>query len=430
MPDQPSSPSLPVPTHFLATTEHKASPNPWWETALGQQWQAPLQHVLTHNPYISNAAAAVTQAQANLRQAKADLGLDTQATATGSISRSDGDDTPSISGALDMSLPLDLFDRLKLTRDASAYTLAEKLARLEQSRLEQIEAYLLAAVDAGEAKALASLLTTQLNTANTLLQLTELRFSQGLASSIDVLQQRAQLAALREQPPAVNLTLRLALNRMAELSGQTPSATQTVPDIPKVATLFATPSPRALLDKRPDLIAARAQLAAENSQYEALLRERLPDVALSAQTLLRVVAGNPSALLDIALSASAPLFDSGRLQANLDAGAAQLQAAGIDYLQTWLTALRQTEDLIARHHSLSRQLQLSTQTLAVNGQLFEAAQRRYRRGVSDYLPVLNALRGLQQQQRDHLALQAEQQRIAIRLHTAMGLPTSKETRHE
>jgi outer membrane protein TolC len=52
--------------------------------------------------------------------------------------------------------------------------------------------------------------------------------------------------------------------------------------------------------------------------------------------------------------------------------------------------------------------------------LLQAATRRYERGVSDYLPVLAALRGQQQQQRDHLALQAELARIRVEVHHAMG----------
>lgn len=422
VPETPRAPALPVPEQFVQTPDSEQQRSPWWQQALSSEWQADLEQVLQANPAILRAAADVQRARATLAQSDAARRLDVGASASAGLSRNDGNDSNTLSSALNATLPLDLFDRLKLSRDASAHQLAQRLAELEQARLDQIQAYLLAVVDAAEADRLGGLLKQQLKTAVTLLELTELRFSQGLASSVDVLQQREQQAALRQQQPAVALAMRQALNRMAELQGRAPSADQSIPPMPQASAKVAAATPHQLLDRRPDLIAARAALAASSSDYESLLRERLPDVELSAQALLRTVSGNPSALVDIALDATAPLFDSGRLSAQFQAGAADLQGAGVDYLQDWLSALRRTEDLIAAQQSGLAQLELSAERLRVNEQLFKAAERRYRRGVSDYLPVLAALRSLQQQERDHLALQAEQQRITIRLHSAMGLP--------
>ena len=69
---------------------------------------------------------------------------------------------------------------------------------------------------------------------------------------------------------------------------------------------------------------------------------------------------------------------------------------------------------------LRERIALSEQRLKIVDTLLLAARRRYERGVSDYLPVLAAVRGQQQQQRDHLALQAELARTRARLHRAIG----------
>ena len=127
-------------------------------------------------------------------------------------------------------------------------------------------------------------------------------------------------------------------------------------------------------------------------------------------------------MLYIALEASVSLFDSGRLDARAAERRAELERSGIEYLQAWLQAVRETEDLLHTLQAVRTQLRLSEQRNQVATELFEASRRRYERGISDYLPVLAALRTLQQQQRDHLALQAEQLRVIVRLHSAMGLP--------
>jgi multidrug efflux system outer membrane protein len=87
-----------------------------------------------------------------------------------------------------------------------------------------------------------------------------------------------------------------------------------------------------------------------------------------------------------------------------------------------LQALRETDDLLNQLQRSHEQLQLSQAASEAAAALFKATRRRYERGVTDYLPVLDALQSLQQQQRQHLALQAEHQRILVRLHTALGLP--------
>ena len=120
------------------------------------------------------------------------------------------------------------------------------------------------------------------------------------------------------------------------------------------------------------------------------------------------------------------LFDSGELSAQISEQRAALERAGIAYLQAWLAAVRETDDLLNTLQANQQRLDRSAQLIEVEEKLFEATRRRYERGISDYLPVLAAVRSLQQQQRDHLALQAERLRIIVRLHTAMGLPATRE----
>ena len=82
----------------------------------------------------------------------------------------------------------------------------------------------------------------------------------------------------------------------------------------------------------------------------------------------------------------------------------------------------EVDDLIHQEASLRERIVLSEQRLETAEALLKASQRRYEQGVSDYLPVLAALRGMQQQQRDQLALLAELARSRVRLHRALGHP--------
>jgi len=421
--EKPATPVLHTPPDFSISVPTRQVDDPWWQDALPPALVDRVDALLQDNPAIRIAAQQVAVQRARLDEAEAQRWLDVEGAASSRGQRDDGDGSDTQRLALNARLPLDLSGRLAQTRDAAAYDLAQRLADLEQVRLRQVQDYLLTHIDAAEASQLLALLAQQLKSAGTLLRLTELRFAQGLASSVDVLQQREQLAALRLEPNKVELRRRVATNRLAELLGQTPDQVGGEPAaLPIIAATFAVRKPAELLQRRPDLLARQAALAASDRRYEAALREKLPALDLDSGALLQLASGDASRVLSIALEASISLFDSGRLDARAAAQRAELERSGSAYLEAWLQAVRENEDLLHTLRASRTQLRLSAQRNQVATDLFEASRRRYERGVSDYLPVLAALRTLQQQQRDHLALQADQLRVIVRLHGAMGLP--------
>jgi outer membrane protein TolC len=175
-----------------------------------------------------------------------------------------------------------------------------------------------------------------------------------------------------------------------------------------------------LLTRRPALRAGSARLAEADERFAAALADRWPQLSLSAGGLTRAISGDVTSIVNAAIDATLTLVDSGRKIAIAEQRRAQLVAVGQQLLNDWIQAVVEADTLIYEEHSLRDRIALSEQRLVTAEALLKAAQRRYERGVSDYLPVLAALRGLQQQQRDHLALQAELARVRIRLHHALG----------
>jgi len=422
---KPQVPALGTSTSFTSPVSvNKALARlPWWQTGLPPELQPRVEKMLQANTEIRIAAQDVAEQRAQLDLAEAQRWVDISADASGNVQTSNGDRSTRAQLGVDLRMPLDVFERLKDSRDAAAFDLAASLAQYEQQRLDQVERFVLSYIDAAESKQLLELLDQQIDTVSTLLRLTELRFGQGLVSSVDVLQQREQLATLRQQPARVELQLVQAISAMDELRGQLPgSSTEIPPGLPAMAEEFAIDQPAQLLLRHPRLIEKRAALLASDKRYVAALNERLPDVSLSSAALLRLVAGDSTRILSAAIEAAVALFDSGRQDAIDAQKRAALERAGIEYLQTWLATVRDANDLVEELRANKALLQLSENRGKVASALFDSTRRRYERGISDYLPVLAALSSLQQQQRDHLALQAQRLRLIVRLHSAMGLP--------
>jgi len=404
-----------------------AEPEPastWWRSAVPEGLWLPLEQAVAVDPTLRRAQAQTTAALARWRQAEANTGLDLSLGAGADIQTVSGDRTDSQSIDVDARLPIDANGALGLRVDTARNIWIATGADAEQLRSDLARDFLIAQLDGAEANQRHALLLRQIELAETLLRLIELRFTQGLSSSVDVLQQRDQVASLRQELPQARLDQQQAANRLRRISARTPEQASplVVEPLPEVSGIFASVEPIDLLSRRAALRASGARLEAADAGFAAALADRWPTLQLSALSVSRALSGDVTTLLAGALDAAVTLFDSGNLEAVATERRAQLVAAGQEYLADWLDAVIEVDDLIHQEASLRERIVLSEQRLENAEALLKASQRRYEQGVSDYLPVLAALRGMQQQQRDQLALLAELARSRVRLHRALGHP--------
>ena len=212
---------------------------------------------------------------------------------------------------------LDVSGALADREDAAAQALLADIADTQQLRSDLARDFLIAVIEAAEASQRAALLDEQIEVSQTLLRLIELRFTQGLASSVDVLQQRDELAGLRQQIPIAQLDRSLAANRLRLIASRTPDepALPLLDRLPTVQASFPTLRPIDLLDRRAALRADRARLAAADARFAAALADRLPTLGLSGGFVWRAFSGDVSSLVSAALDAAFTLFDSGNLEA-------------------------------------------------------------------------------------------------------------------
>jgi outer membrane protein TolC len=396
----------------------------WWRTAVPKAVYSVLEQVLANSPELRVARSEIDAARARLEQAEANTGPSLDLDVSAQAQRISADSSNSRAAVLDAYVPLDINGALGLRVDAARYALQSSIDEADRLQSDLANEFLSALLDSAEAAQRVDLLERQVEVAETLLRLIELRFAQGLASSVDVLQQRDEVAALRQEFPFARLARITAQNELRRISAVTPErpvplATETLPE---VSGRFPRIEPIELLDRRSSLRASRARIEAADARFAAALADRWPTASLSGGTLTRAMSGDVTTLVSAAIGAALTLFDSGSKVAIAAERRAWLAAAGEQYLADWVTAVVEVDNLIHLEASLRERITLSEQRLETAKALLVAAQQRYARGVSDYLPALAALRGQQQQQRDHLALQAELARSRIRLHRALGYP--------
>jgi len=300
---------------------------------------------------------------------------------------------------VNLSWELDVWGRLRSQSRAA-------LADLEAAETVYMSAYLsLAANTAGawfnlvESELQVRLNEETLESFEANLQVVEESFRRGIPNrALDVRLTRANVESARS-----NLALRkrqrdAAKRALETILGRYPSAEMEVTsDLPSLENTVPTGLPSELLLRRPDILTAERQLAAATERLKASKRSLLPSIRLtsSAGTTSNELADllDPERLaMSLAGSLSQPLYQGGRLRANIRLSDARVKEAMAQFSQTVLTAFQEVETLLAAENFLLEQetaLRVST-TESIEAETL--AKEQYERGLVDIITVLESER--------------------------------------
>ena len=260
------------------------------------------------------------------------------------------------------------------------------------------------------------------------LRLVRRRYERGLATALDVRQARRILAESEASIPNLRRDLGTRQHQLSVLMGQYPSAAPPRPHPDDYyARLPEIPPglPSDLLLRRPDIRAAEARLVALNARVAEALANRFPRITLTGSfgyrrnhfdQLLR----SDSELWTLANGITQPVFDAGRLAAGQRAAEARYRQGVADYAQTVLTAFGEVEDaLLTRREQLVRRERVAT-FLDEARETQVVAEKRYVRGLTRYLDVLDAQRVRFLAERDLVAADLALYLNRINLYLALG----------
>ncbi len=258
-------------------------------------------------------------------------------------------------------------------------------------------------------------------------RLTQERVSAGLDSNVELTQAQASLPEARGQIEVLSEQVTLARRQIAALAGQAPGSLAALsPRLPGL-TLPAVPEVLGtdLLGRRPDIVAARWRIEAASNSVSAAQSEFYPNINLTAFIGLntlgldRLLHGS-SRQAGVAPALRLPIFDGGRLRAQLGGRQAELDGAIGQYNAAVLDAVRQAGDALASIASIERQQRLQQQAGASANKAFQFARERYGAGLGNYLLVLSTESQVLAQRRQAVALQARALDTRLALINALG----------
>lgn len=269
------------------------------------------------------------------------------------------------------------------------------------------------------------LLEQQLATNQTYLELVKLRFRKALVSALDVYQQRQLVERIRAQIPLIERRIGQLLHQLDVLTGQAPQTTLQIAGQPLPEPVSLPPGglPADLIANRPDVQAAFSRLQAADWDVTVALTDRLPALRLSGGAGFEAGAFDlllESWVLRLAANFTAPLFDSGSRQAEIERTRAVANEHLAAYRQTVLEALREVENALIDEHKLGEHIDALGIQLRETKNALREARSRYRNGLNDYLPVLTQLLSAQGLERDLMERKTDLMLARIDLYRALG----------
>lgn len=405
-------PVAPVADHWTVESTEQGSPInqlAWQTFIVDPELRRLVVIALDNNRSLRQTLLDIEQARAQYRIQQADRVPGLNASASGNRQRLPADLAGSgragVAGnyQVGLSLPeyeLDLFGRVKSLSDSAlqAYLATEEAARAAQIALvaEVSQAYL---VHDGAQRRLDLTQQTLISREYSFALISQRRTS-GTATALDyqealglVEQSRAELESnLRQKQQAFNaLVLLLGTKDAAK------SIPDKLPATPMLVQDIAPDTPSALIERRPDILAAEHRLQARNADIGAARAAFFPRISLTGS--LGTSSAQMSGLFDGGSRSwsfvpilSLPLFDAGRNSAGLSLAEARKDSAVAAYEGTIQTAFREVADALAATDTLRREEAARHALANTSSETLKLAKARYEGGIDSHLRYLDAQR--------------------------------------
>ncbi|WP_165672845.1 efflux transporter outer membrane subunit [Metapseudomonas otitidis] len=392
----------------------------WWRAFGDPQLDAWMDRALAGSPSLDMAAARVRQARALAHVVEADespsLGVaakvqrkrwpDDAFYGPGDLARTSSWNNTS---QLGFSYPLDLWGRERARGEAAVDRVRASVAEARLAALELqgnlVRAYIGLALHHSQL----DIAQAELTQRQQLVGLAKRRRHDGIGTRLEVTRAEMGIPPVERQIDELRESIALDHNLIAALAGEGPGAAEAMarPRLALLRDIGLPPRlPLELLGHRPDLVAARWQVAAEAKGIEAAKADFYPNVDLLGGLGTSAVQGGVLDFLrydtltwGLGPALSLPVYDGGRRRGQLAEASAGYDLAVGHYDQTLVQAIKGVADALVRLESLHQQQRLAEVSVAQARHACDLTLLAQQRGLTDYSDVLQAQPALFEAQR-------------------------------
>jgi NodT family efflux transporter outer membrane factor (OMF) lipoprotein len=424
-----------IPDSFSEARSEDSLPNvwrqSWWATFEDIDLDGLIEAGLSGNFGLQQYMARIEQATAVARISTAELYPNLGYTAGyaaewdgKTVAPSTGDRKDSTDLGVRLFWELDLWQRLSSLRRAEMLETEATIEDWLGARLLLSSAIAETYFNIKEQRRQLEVIREQIEINVRLLKLITLRFGQGQASIVDVLQQREQLEATQTRIPETESSIGQLEYTLALLLGLTSDAAEhiTSTDLERPPELPAVGIPAHLITARPDLRSAQKRVLALDYDVGAAVADQFPSLVLGGSIDWR---GDPNfgdEVYSVFAGLAGPLFNAGERRNEVFFRKARLEEALAGYSELYLAALLEVEGALLEERKNEESLVLVEKQLATAQRLLREAKNRFSQGLTDYLPVFTSLAIVQRLEREVVRARLDVLSSRVALHRALGGP--------
>jgi len=409
----------------------------WWENFNDKELNKTVEQVLQKNLTIVQSIARLKQMEAVAGIAKAGLmpsvNLDLNGKSTkysyNTFNMFDATQTDKIdlyTATATVGYQVDLWKKVINGKKAAVYNYLASEKAAESVAMTVVSTTIDLYYSICEQQNAVKLIESQIEVLNSYLDLISSRAEKGLASLLEVLQQKQLLESTKNQLPLEQLKLKVLKNQLAVLLTQDPRQfdfTRENCEIPQISELSKKGISAQILLNRPDVKAAELSLLAADHQLAVAIADRFPNITLSASFGSQM--DSPSTLFDrwfLSLSGDilTPIFNGGRLKNEVKRNKAVVYEKFKNWQYSILNAVKEVEDTLITEQKYKEVLSLTKSQVKLAKETLNQSLNRYENGLTDYLSVLSAQKTLYSLQREMLRKQRELVSNRVKLYLALG----------
>jgi multidrug efflux system outer membrane protein len=257
-------------------------------------------------------------------------------------------------------------------------------------------------------------------------RLQRIRYEEGAVPASDYEQAEAQYRDAAARVPELEREIVRQENFISVLLGRNPGAIPRGRDIDSLL-LPGIPGglPSALLERRPDIRQAEQQLVAANADIGVARAAYFPDISLTGLLGLESLQFSklfvgPSRVWSAGASLAQPIFNAGRIEAQVAKAEALRREALYAYEKSIISAFQDVENALVDRAKLTEVREEQWRNVQALRRFRDLADLRYREGATIYLEVANAEQSLFAAELTYVATQSQLFQSYANLYKAMG----------
>jgi len=410
----------------------------WWSLFHSEPLDQLIEQSLTNNPDLKSAQAALSVARENVLAQRGAYYPSVTGGFSASRQRQSGEIAPTPNSN---TFLYDLFTpQVSVSYVPDVFGLNRRTVESLQAQQDQVRFQLIATYPTLTANVVVTAIqlagvqlqidaTRHLVDINSnMLQILRYQFAKGYASGLDVAAQQSQVAQIAATlPPLLKQAAQLR-DMLAVLAGRFPSqppAGQFELSSLQLPQQLPLSLPSQLVERRPDVLQAEANLHAASARIGIAEANRLPNIELTANAGSTAVAFDQlfttgTGFWSLGAAATAPIFEGGTLLHQQRAAEAAYQQAAEQYRSTVLTAFQNVVDTLTALEQDAEALKAAAAAADAAAQTLELAQQQLRDGYAGHLALLNAEQAYQQTQINLAQAQANRYADTAALFQSLG----------